>query len=259
MGLGAEMDGTFTLRQAGAINPSKSTNSLSPVVDTAVVHYPSSGRYYLMGAGISGLIQSVDITNAVSSSLKGMGSTIPTGNTVEVNKVTANANSELTPLSSGTTLTNTPGQIIGAAPGSYPRIALSGQKLYYLSQTQKAFVVDLSLEIPCGNLMKYMNSSLSSWTGNMETATLNLRSELATTDSDLVPWNCTAIKKVQTVPLTGGKSVSLTKESVCCKPRGLPFADAQCCSRKSANSDELIKSANSVELVKEAQDELMKF
>ena len=227
MGLGGELDGTFTLRQAGAINPSRQTNSLSPLVDTAVAHYPSSNRYYVLGAAINGLIQSVDITDAVTSSLNGASSSTPSGNTAVVNKVTENANSELAPVVSGTTLTSTAGQVIGSTQGTYPRIGVSNQKLYYLSQTQKVFVIDLSLEIPCDNLMEYLDTPLSNWIGGKQTATLNLRSELADTNSELVPWECTGIKKVENMTLSDGKIAGLTKDSVCCKPANGNNVDVQ--------------------------------
>ena len=71
----------------------------------------------------------------------------------------------------------------------FPRVAAQGTTLYYLSQQQKAFAIDLSLEIPCeytrhmnafeltrligcrsagGNLMAYLKQPIEDWSGGAE-------------------------------------------------------------------------------------------
>lgn len=241
LGLGGEQNSLYNARAASQGNPSQVTEGLSPIVEVSVAYYDHSERYYLLGAGETGTIQSVDITAAVNAALDGDSSTTlksPSGSDTTIAGVSDSTGDTLTPITSSSSLASTPGQIVAAAQGMFPRIAAQGTTLYYLSQQQKAFAIDLSLEIPCGNLMAYLKQPIEDWSGGAELTddedAINLRSELADAGSDLVPWTCKTIKKTQTTTISGS-SAELSKASVCCRPTNSVSGASNCCSMKASS------------------------
>lgn len=117
------------------------------------------------------------------------------------------------------------------------RVVLNRERLSVFSSYNTLQSVDVSLAIPCGRIMDFTASAMSSWkvasgTSAASTQTLSVPSETGS----FAQWSCTAMKKVDTVERT-----LLTKSTVCCAVPGKNAGElgVPCCVRKFADATDL--------------------
>merc|ERR1712224_154300 len=97
--------------------------------------------------------------------------------------------------------------------------------------------VDMSQHLPCGNILRFVRPSMRAWevspgSTSKDTNVMCLRSEYASKDASLVPWICTASKKVAE-HISEGAKVQMYKNIICCGPEKMPAgAQTNCCAEK---------------------------
>jgi hypothetical protein len=176
------------------------------------IFYPHSGANVAFVAGRRGFVEAIDITKPIGPSMA------------------AQAGSKLTPLAiSGLAMEDeSPGIIVAGLEGEIPVLTASGTDIYSFSTFQRAWKIDMSQGISCGNVQNYFQSVFDGWAvppGQTRHTHRNvwLKAKTAKRTAKAVSWLCELTKKALD---TNG--TVLHKDIACCNPKK-SSTSMQCC------------------------------